>query len=78
MTHRESATETAQDGVDRLLCFADARRIVGISRSKIYLLLAEGQFPSPVKIGRTNYFSSLELQQWISTKLSERVAGVMQ
>jgi predicted DNA-binding transcriptional regulator AlpA len=60
---------------DRLLTFAKTRTLVGLSRSKIYLLLAEHGFPTPVKIGRNNYFSELELQAWITEQLSARANG---
>ncbi|HCQ65582.1 MAG TPA: hypothetical protein DIU07_10685 [Rhodobacteraceae bacterium] len=60
---------------DRLLPFAQARGLVGISRSQIYVLLEKGEFPKPVKVGRTNYFSANELQAWIEKRLSQRTDG---
>jgi len=57
---------------DRLVPFAQARALVGLSRSKVYALLAVGGFPVPVKIGRNNYFSERELQAWISEQLLAR------
>jgi predicted DNA-binding transcriptional regulator AlpA len=60
---------------DRLLTFAKTRTLVGLSRSKIYLLMAASDFPTPVKIGRNNYFSERELQSWIRAKLVAREAG---
>ena len=60
----------------RLVPFKEARSLVGISRSKIYLLLADGAFPRPVKIGRCIYFSSFELQQWIAAQLQSRNEGL--
>jgi len=56
----------------QLVPFKTARAQVGISRSAIYRLLAEDAFPQPVKIGSSNFFSSLELQQWIEAKLQSR------
>jgi len=60
---------------DRLLSFAQAREITGVSRSKIYQLLSNGTFPRPVKIGRNNSFSQREIQQWIARQLDLRDAG---
>ena len=64
-------TQTPPD-TDRLLPFTHARSVVGLSRSKIYELLAEKQFPAPVKIGSRCYFSERELLEWIAEKLAER------
>lgn len=57
---------------DRLLTFAQAQTLVGISRSQIYVLLDQGRFPAPTKIGRCNYFSDRELRSWIADQLSKR------
>jgi prophage regulatory protein len=58
---------------DRLLTLSDTRRQVGVSRSRVYTLLAEGRFPRPVKMGSRCYFSEVEVQEWIATRLGERV-----
>lgn len=63
-------------GQDRLLPFKEILPIVGVCRSKAYLLMAEGTFPTPVKIGRNNYFSEQELQAWIEVQLNARSTGV--
>ena len=60
---------------DRLLPFKEMLPIIGVCRSKAYLLMAEGGFPTPVKIGRNSYFSELELQAWIAARLDARVIG---
>lgn len=60
---------------DRLLPFAKAQGLVGISRSQIYVLLDQGAFPAPTKIGRCNYFSEQELRAWIEEMLSMRLEG---
>lgn len=73
-TNRHINDETAQSA-DRLIPFSSARSLVGLSRSKIYLLMAAGEFPAPVKIGRNNYFSMQELQAWIADRLMARQAG---
>lgn len=65
----------SQATTDRLLPFAVAQGLVGISRSQIYVLLEKGIFPKPAKIGRCNYFSERELHEWINEKLSQRPEG---
>jgi predicted DNA-binding transcriptional regulator AlpA len=57
---------------DKLIPLGRARAMVGISRSKLYELLARGAFPLPAKIGRVNYFSEREIQGWISARLVAR------
>ena len=73
-TQKMSRAETS---LDRLIPFAKARAFVGLSRSKIYILMASGEFPTPVKIGRNNYFSERELQAWIKLQLCSRKEGVV-
>jgi prophage regulatory protein len=72
---QEQATYVTKKTVDRLITFTKARTFVGLSRSKIYLLMAANEFPAPVKIGRNNYFSVLELQTWIDARLLARNRG---
>ena len=73
-TQRQHPSQTVGKE-DRLITFAKARTFVGLSRSKIYLLLGSDDFPAPVKIGRNNYFSELELQAWIEAHLKARLGG---
>lgn len=77
MKHELEHRKKASERFDRLITFADARCLVGLSRSKIYLLMADNDFPTPVKVGRNNYFSERELQAWIAMQLSGR-SGVEQ
>lgn len=72
--HKQHPNQTGSNA-DRLITFAKARTFVGLSRSKVYLLLATDDFPAPVKIGRNNYFSELELQAWIEAHLNARLGG---
>lgn len=64
--------DVVEQSADRLITFSGARKFVGLSRSKIYLLMAASEFPAPVKIGRNNYFSMRELQAWINARLVAR------
>ena len=58
---------------DRLIRFAEARRTLGLSKSTMYRMLERGDLPCPVKIGALTYFSERELQEWIASKLAERM-----
>jgi prophage regulatory protein len=68
--------DNAAPAIDRLLTIAAARRQLGVSRSKLYQLLADDDLPEPVKIGRRRYFSERELQAWIADRLATRTAVV--
>ncbi len=75
MDTQTTATAGVPTKIDRLLRFSQAKAVVGLSRSKIYELLADADFPKPVKIGGRCYFSDRELQDWIARKLAERTEG---
>lgn len=76
MDHSATSRNTGSKMV-QLVPFNAARAQVGISRSTIYRLLIDDAFPRPVKIGRSNYFSSVELQQWIEAQLQSRNGGLV-
>lgn len=65
-------TETHGVSHDRLVRFAAALSLTGVSRSKAYRLIADGCFPRPTKVGRTNLFSERELQDWVAHQLHAR------
>lgn len=47
----------------------------GLSRSAIYRLVANRQFPAPVKLGeRASGWSAHEVDQWIAERIAERDA----
>jgi excisionase family DNA binding protein len=49
----------------QLLTVVDAARHLGISRSKVYELLADGELPS-VRIGRTRRIALAALEEFIA------------
>jgi prophage regulatory protein len=74
MDNHEQASAGKNLPVDRLLPIAAVQQQLGISRSTIYNLVAQGAIPRPVKLGQRNYFSERELQAWIRSKLACRSA----
>jgi prophage regulatory protein len=46
----------------------------GISRAYAYDLMARGEFPRPVKVGRAIRFVSTEVDEWIAQRIAERDA----
>jgi prophage regulatory protein len=50
----------------------------GLSRSRIYVEIAAGKFPLPVKIGeRAIAFVEPEIDAWIDARIAERGAVVV-
>ncbi|MCE5972606.1 AlpA family phage regulatory protein [Sinirhodobacter sp. WL0062] len=60
---------------DRLVSFTGALKIIGISRSTAYRLIADKTLPQPIKLGALTFFSERELQTWIADRLASRGAG---
>jgi prophage regulatory protein len=55
----------------RLLRLPDVRRKVGLSRSAIYKLIAEGEFPRQISIGpRSVAWCQDDLDEWIEARLN--------
>lgn len=57
----------APDASDRLLRMAEVKSRVGLGKTKIYALIAEGRFPRPHKITTVAVrWSEREILQWIA------------
>ena len=54
------------EGPDRLLRIGDVKNQVGLGKSKIYALIAEGRFPRPYKLTpKAARWSEREVLAWI-------------
>ena len=63
------AGENSRDVMDRLLLRpAEAAEAIGVSRSRMYELLASGDVPS-IRVGRTVRIAVAALQAWIAERL---------
>jgi len=51
--------------METLVPLRQLESIVGFRKSKIYQLIECGQFPRPIKIGRSSRWLSSEVQDWI-------------
>lgn len=64
------------DGIehpDRLLRIGDVKSQVGLGKSKIYALVAEGRFPRPYKLTpKAARWSEREILAWIEGVRAER------
>jgi prophage regulatory protein len=51
----------------------DVEKLTGLSRSSIYRLAANGEFPHPVKIGpRAVGWINSEIESWINHRIAAR------
>ena len=58
---------------DRLLKIAEVKSRVGLGKSKIYAMVAEGQFPRPYKLTpKAARWSEREVSDWIAQAQSGR------
>jgi len=59
-------TEPAEESCDRLLRLPEVRKRVGLGKTMIYELIADGRFPKPYKITRAAArWSEREIDAWI-------------
>jgi excisionase family DNA binding protein len=59
---------------DRLLLRPDEAAVaLGISRSRVYELVAEGAIPA-IRLGGSIRIPVLQLQQWVASQLAEQSA----
>lgn len=50
----------------RMLRIDKVLELFPISKVSLYRLVKEGKFPSPMKLGATNVWSSTELRKWLA------------
>ncbi len=55
-----------------LLRAEDAARLLGIGRSTVFEMLAAGELPGVVRIGRSVRISREALEQWVRDRSGER------
>ena len=62
----------------KLIRVPEALARTGLSRSRLYALLARREFPQPVKLGagaRAIAFPEAEVDGWIADRMAEREAA---
>ena len=55
-----------------LFGFAPLPHYVGFGRSRIYQLIAAGEFPKPIKVGKSSRWIRAEIDSWISHQSHQR------
>lgn len=68
----ESSGELAPNPpqAERLLRLPQVLSIVGLSTSRLYELIAGGEFTSPVKVGRTSLWPASEVHAWVARQVA--------
>lgn len=62
---RRSPVPELFGGIDAILRLPDVIRVTGLSKTSIYRMIAEGEFPRPVQLGKQAVgWKSSAIQQW--------------
>ncbi|MFD1786521.1 helix-turn-helix transcriptional regulator [Sphingomonas floccifaciens] len=60
-------TESA--AIDRILRRAEVCQLIGLSRSSLYLMMEEGRFPRPIRLGRRAVgWKARAVDEWINQR----------
>ena len=63
----------ATNSSDRFLRWPEVKQRIGYSRSQIYLLIQQGKFPKPYKLGeRASAWLESSINEWISGRLAAK------
>lgn len=76
-THQSAHAQDATSGnttnvIQALFTFVILSGYVGMGRSRIYALIDEGDFPPPIKIGRSSRWLKSEIDSWIAAQAAAR------
>lgn len=75
-TPPQSAPEYVQQLQTALIRRREVERLTALSRSRIYALMATGDFPKPVSLGAMSVaWLEMEVHEWIASRIADR-AGV--
>ena len=55
---------------NRFIRMPDLRQKVGLSKSQIYKLIQQGEFPEPIKLGKKiSVWTDSEVEEWMSKQV---------
>jgi len=61
---------------DRFLRWPEVKQRIGYSRSQTYLLISQGKFPAPYKLGeRAVAWLESSIDEWITSRIAESSKG---
>ena len=50
-------------------------RLTGLTDKWFYKLIQEGEFPKPIKLGRSSRWLKSEVEQWLQARIDESRGG---
>jgi prophage regulatory protein len=56
---------------ERLLRLPEVMGCVGLGRSRLYALIAQGSFPRPIKLGRSSAWIESEVNAWVTERIQQ-------
>jgi prophage regulatory protein len=56
---------------ERLIRLPEVMGCVGLGRSRLYALVAQGAFPPPIKLGRSSVWIKSEVDGWVAKRIRE-------
>jgi prophage regulatory protein len=65
----ESAAEAEGASMNRLLRVRQVEDATGFGRSWIYEKVRKGEFPAPIKVGRSSVWIEAEVESWIDAQI---------
>ena len=65
----------AADGLMRLERMADLVARIGLKKSQLFALIRRGEFPQPIKCGRSSLFMAGEVDAWINERIRATRGG---
>jgi len=70
-----AVTPPQQSAIDPLLHLFEVESIVGLKKSKLYLLIQSGDFPAPVRLGRRSVrWKTSAVKNWIDNLTDSKEA----
>lgn len=70
--HTAEKSATPANTGTALLSFNPLANYVSMGRSRIYALINEGDFPPPIKIGKSSRWLKSEIDSWITAQAAAR------
>lgn len=61
----------ADDGQITLMRIPQILKVIPISKSKFWLMVQKGEFPRPIKIGRSSFWTIEQVQGFIRERSSQ-------
>jgi prophage regulatory protein len=71
-TTPQSAPAHVQQQQTTLIRRKEVERLTALSRSRIYELMKQGEFPNPVRLGTMSVaWVEAEIREWIATRIAD-------